>query len=223
MCLVSSSSYPHGPQTAGFVNCVFHWTISNQFDAKYHGCSDLFFKGNRTFWTLDFLRSIDKLSQCNPSLFPNFLRLPAFFSCKKWWLNLWFHLKTKYFFFRDFFKVTLFWCSTPFTALVVFWRTNLRPKNTLSRRSPCWCRKFVSGLQILETIWFYGDVYKSLSYCINFFQTWLKKNDKIHVFHIFLVILVEWLMWEWTFSSQVKVFGCNFLLLLYYWNVYNCN
>ena len=79
MCLVSSSSYPHGLQTAGFVNCVFHWTISNQFDAKYHGCSDLFFKGNRTFWTLDFLRSIDKLSQCNPILFPNFLRLPSFF------------------------------------------------------------------------------------------------------------------------------------------------
>ena len=84
--------------------------------------------------------------------FLSFCVIQPFFSCMKSWLISWLHLKTKYFFFRDLFKVTFFWRSTPFTALVVFSRIILRPNITLPCRSACWCRQHVSGLEILKKI-----------------------------------------------------------------------
>ena len=63
-----------------------------------------------------------------------FLSLPASFSCK-YWKKLRLLLKTIQSGFIIFFWLsTVFWCSTPFTAIVVFWRIIL----DLVKETDCW-------------------------------------------------------------------------------------
>ena len=46
--------------------------------------------------------------------------------------------------------LTVFWCSTSYTAIIVLWKTLVESVNALARWWPCACLKCVSGLRRLE-------------------------------------------------------------------------
>ena len=48
------------------------------------------------------------------------------------------------------FVLTAFWCSTPYTVIIVLWKMHVEPVNALARWWPWACLKCVSGLRRLE-------------------------------------------------------------------------
>ena len=70
------------------------------------------------------------------------------------------------------FVLTVFWCSTSYTVIVVLWKMLMEPVNALACVWPCACLKCVSGLRRLE---------KTLSFlrCIHVFDLVLKYGSDI--------------------------------------------
>ena len=48
------------------------------------------------------------------------------------------------------FVLTVFWCSTSYTVIVVLWKIIMEPVNAPARWWPCACLKYFSGLRRLE-------------------------------------------------------------------------
>ena len=69
------------------------------------------------------------------------------------------------------FALSIFWDSTSYTVLFVFWVKLMEPNNALARFWPCMCLKSVSGVQRIDKFWPFWDAYMSLPWCSNTVQT----------------------------------------------------
>ena len=69
-----------------------------------------------------------------------------------------------------FFMLTVCWCSTPFTAIVVLSKVIIEPFTGTSRRWVRWCRIFF-GWRNLERTWTFWVAIMSWTWCSNFFLT----------------------------------------------------
>ena len=117
--------------------------------------------------------------------------------------------------------LTLFWCSTLLSAIVVFWMLLMEPINATTRWLPWLCRKSVSGLRRLDKIWVYWDAYKFWAWCSNVVQTQMKgnwiqqsptfSNGEKNCF----------VKWSKFFRSLGQVLGWKFLVLRFYGNFRN--
>ena len=65
------------------------------------------------------------------------------------------------------FVLTVFWCSTSYTVLIVFWKMLMKPVNAPTRWWPCARLKFFSGLRRPEKNLIFWDAYMSLTWCSN--------------------------------------------------------
>ena len=85
--------------------------------------------------------------------------------------------------------LTVFWCSTSYTVINVFWMMLMEPVNSLACWWPCACLKCVSGLQSLE---------KTLNFlrCIHVFDLVLKygsdinEGNSLQLLFCFIVLIV---------------------------------
>ena len=71
------------------------------------------------------------------------------------------------------FVLTVFWYSTLYTVIVVFWKILMEPFNALARWWPCACLKCVSGLRSLE-------ITLKFLRCIHVFDLVLKYGSDIN-------------------------------------------
>ena len=62
------------------------------------------------------------------------------------------------------FVLNIFWDSTSYTVIIMFWMLLMERINALARWWPCACLKCVSGLQRLDKDWTFGDAYMSLTW-----------------------------------------------------------
>ena len=71
------------------------------------------------------------------------------------------------------FVLTVFWCSTSYTVIILLWKMLMEPVNALARWWPWACRKCVAGLRRLE---------KSLNFlrCIHVIDSVLKYGSDIN-------------------------------------------
>ena len=78
--------------------------------------------------------------------------------------------------------LTVFWCYTSYTVLIIFWKMLMAPVNALARWWHCACLKCVSGLRRLE---------KTLNFlrCINVFDLVLKYGSDINEGNWFQLLL----------------------------------
>ena len=60
------------------------------------------------------------------------------------------------------FVLTVFWCSTSYTVLIVFWMMLMEPVDAPARWWPCACLKCVSGLRRLKKPWTFSEMHKCL-------------------------------------------------------------
>ena len=67
--------------------------------------------------------------------------------------------------------VTVSWCSTLFSTLVIFWIFLMKPTYALARWGPCCCWKCISGLQELEKAWNFSNAFKTWTWSSDVVQT----------------------------------------------------
>ena len=104
------------------------------------------------------------------------------------------------------FVLTVFWCSTSYTVLIVFWMLLLEPVDALARWWPCAGLKCVPGLRRLEKTLNFWDAYMSLTWSSNMVQTKMKETG----FSFSLNSLCWWVelppLLEWVFFSCLPGF-----------------
>ena len=108
------------------------------------------------------------------------------------------------------FVLTVFWCSTSYTVIVVLWTKFMEPANAPARWSPCACMNCVSGLRRLE---------KTLNYlrCIHIFDLVLKYvSDKKEgnwlqlLFYFIVLVGIVACVFGMSFCSFVSCFRLKF-------------
>ena len=120
------------------------------------------------------------------------------------------------------FVLTVFWCSTSYTVIVVLWIILMEPVNAPARWWPCACLKCASGLRRLE---------KALNFfrCLHVVELVLKYGSDINegnwsqlLFHfIVLVGIVACVFGKSFFSAVFHVLDWIFLVLHFDRNVCN--
>ena len=116
------------------------------------------------------------------------------------------------------FVLTVFWCSTSNTPIVVPWKKLQKFVKDSAPHWPCTCPKCVSGLRRLEKTWTFSDVFMSLTWCSTFVLTELKESGCSFCFtSLFWGIQLHRLL-EWLFCV-VHVSRRNFLGFHFYGNI----
>ena len=117
--------------------------------------------------------------------------------------------------------LTVFWCSSSYTVLIVLWKMLMEPVTAPARWWPCACLKCVSGRQRLE---------KTLNFlrCIHVIDLVLKydwhKWRKLVTACLLLHCIVGYSclrFWNGSFSAAFQVLDWSFLVLHFYGNVCN--
>ena len=118
--------------------------------------------------------------------------------------------------------LTVFWCSTLYTVIVVLWKMLMEPANAPARWWPCVCLKCVSGLRRLE---------KTVNFlrCIHVIDLVLKYGSDINggnwlqLLFYFLVLMdiVASVIGMSFFSAVFQVLDWSFLVLHFDGNVCN--
>ena len=116
--------------------------------------------------------------------------------------------------------LTVFWCSTSYTVLVVLWSMLMEPVNAPALWWPCACLKCISGL---------GGLEKTLNFlrCIHVFDLVLKYGSDISegnwlqllFYFIFLIGIVVSVILRSFFSPAFQVLDGCFLVLHFDGNV----
>ena len=116
------------------------------------------------------------------------------------------------------FVLTVFWCSTSYTPIVVPWKML---QEIVKDAAPLWpCRYPIcgSGLRRIEETWTFSDAFMSLTWCSTFVLTELKESGCSFCFtSLFWGIQLHRLL-EWLFCV-VHVSRRNFLGLHFYGNI----
>ena len=120
------------------------------------------------------------------------------------------------------FVLTVFWCSTSYTVIVVLWNMLMEPVNALARWWPCACLNCVSGLERLEKI-------LNFLRCIHVFDLVLKYGSDINEGNwsqllfdfIFLIGIVVSVIVGSFFSPAFQVLDGSFLVFHFDGNVCN--
>ena len=120
------------------------------------------------------------------------------------------------------FLLTVFWCSTSYTVIIVLWKMLMEPVNAPTRWCPCACLKCISGLRILE---------KTLNFlrCIHVLDLVLKDGSDIKegnwlqlLFYFFVLMGISSSVIGMSFFSAVfQVLDWSFLVLHFDGNVCN--
>ena len=120
------------------------------------------------------------------------------------------------------FVLTVFWCSTSYTVLIVLWKLLMEPVNAPARWWHCACLKCVSGLRRLE---------KTLNFlrCMHVIDLVRKNGSDIKernliqlLFHfIVLMGIVASVIGMSFFSAAFQVLDWTFLVFHFYGNVCN--
>ena len=120
------------------------------------------------------------------------------------------------------FVLTVFWCSTSYTVLIVLWKMLMQPVNAPARWLPCARLKCISSPRILE---------KTLNFliCIHVFDLVLKYGSDINegnwlqlpFYFIVLMGIVTAVIGIRFFSAVFHVLDWSFLLLYFDGNVCN--
>ena len=119
------------------------------------------------------------------------------------------------------FVLTVFWCSTSYTVIIVLWKMLMEPVTAPARWWPCACLKCVSGLRRLE---------KTLKFlrCIYVIELVLKcgwhKWRKLVTASLLLNCIDGYSClryWSEFFSAVFQVLDWSFLVLHFYGNVCN--
>ena len=120
------------------------------------------------------------------------------------------------------FVLTVFWCSTSYTVIIVLWKMLMEPVDAPTCWWPCTCLKCVSGLGRLE---------KTLSFlrCIYVIDLVLKYGSDINegnltqllFYFIVLMGIVASVMGMSFFLAVFQVLDRSFLVLHFYGNVCN--
>ena len=74
------------------------------------------------------------------------------------------------------FVLTVFWCSTSYTPIVVPWKTLQEIVKYSAPRWPCTCPNCVSGLRRLDETWTFSEAFMSLTWCSKFVLTELRES-----------------------------------------------
>ena len=74
------------------------------------------------------------------------------------------------------FVLTVFWCSTSYTPIVVPWKMLQEIVKKSAPRWPGTCPKCLSGLRRLEETWTFSEAFLSLTWCSKFVLTELKES-----------------------------------------------
>ena len=108
------------------------------------------------------------------------------------------------------FVLTVFWCSTSYTVIIVLWKMLMEPVNAHARWWPCACLKFVFGLRRLEKI-------MSFLRCIHINDLVLKYGSNINegnwlqlLFYFIVLIGMVASVSGIQFFSYVSGFGSKF-------------
>ena len=120
------------------------------------------------------------------------------------------------------FVLTVFWCTTSYTVIVVLWKMLREPVNALGLWWPCACLKCVSGLRRLE---------KTLDFlrCIHIIDLVLKYGSDINegnwlqllFYFIVLIGILAFVIGMSFFSAVIQVLDGSFLVLHFDGNVCN--
>ena len=120
------------------------------------------------------------------------------------------------------FALTVFWCTTSYTVIFVFWKMLMEPVNALAHRWSCACLKCVFGLRRLE---------KFLNFlrCIHVFDLVLKYGSDINegnwlqlLFYFFVLVgIVASVIGMSFFSAVFHVLDWSCLVLHFDGNVCN--
>ena len=110
--------------------------------------------------------------------------------------------------------LTVFWCSTSYTVLIVLWKMFKEPVNAHAHRWPCACLICVSGLRRLERNFIFLR-------CIHVFDLVLKYGSDINegnwlqLLFYFLVLMgmVASVIGKSFFPAVFQVLGWSFLVL----------
>ena len=115
----------------------------------------------------------------------------------------------------------VFWLSTPFTAMVVFFIIIMEPSIAPARWWPFWCLKCSSGLRRQDKIWVFWVSYNCSTSCSNIVRRqirWVGYTPLLlHCVGEKSCIVT----WNKCFSSLSQVSGWSFLVLHFQWNVCN--
>ena len=131
---------------------------------------------------------------------------------KRWW-NCSLIASENHLFRSMFFsRLTLFWCSTLFTAVIDFSMTTLvEPIRKDGRCWPCWCQNCLSGLPRLEKKWNLGEMHTSLGQCPQLlFRHKGKKLDTLLFFFDVLAKITARLVGMSFFPNLRQVFLLGF-------------
>ena len=120
------------------------------------------------------------------------------------------------------FVLTVFWCTTSYTVIFVFWKMLMDAVNAPAHRWPCACLKCVSGLRRLEN-------FLNFLRCIHVFDLVRKYGSDINegnwlqllFYFIVLIGIVASVIGMSFFSAVFQVSVWSFLVLNFNGNVCN--
>ena len=110
--------------------------------------------------------------------------------------------------------LTVFWCSTSYTVIIVLWKMLMEPVNAPARWWPCACLKCVSGLRRLENPWTFWDTF--MSDLVLKYGSDINEGNWLQLFFNFIVLIgtvasfVGMSLFHLWVTFQVEVFSyCN--------------
>ena len=127
------------------------------------------------------------------------------------------YLKINFSFLKvSFSMLTVFWCSTPLTALVIF----LKDKNGNHQCTYSLVDLLVTEMYFwsvkIRKFWFFVDAYNSWIGCSNVVQTWKTKLDTPLFFYNVLVNVFAWHIGKSLFLIVWDDFWSVFYMFLYF-------
>ena len=133
---------------------------------------------------------------------------------------LWLLLKTKVCF--PSFVFTVFWCSTSYTVIIVFWMMLMKLVDAPARWWPCACLTYVSGLRRLERNFIFFEMN---TYLWPGAQIWFRHKWRKLVTASLLLHCIDWYgclrYWNEFCSAVFRVLDWIFLVLHFDGNVFN--
>ena len=109
--------------------------------------------------------------------------------------------------FHSLFMLTLIWCSTPFTAIVVLWKTLFELVHALARWWSWEGLKSVCGLWSGDKI-FFSEAYLSLTWCSNEKEgSWLQLHFDFYVLMNIVAFFIGMSSFPVIFRFLLEVFS----------------
>ena len=118
------------------------------------------------------------------------------------------------------FVLTVFWCSTSCTEIIVLWKMLMEPVNAPARWWPCACLKCVSGRRRVENKLFEMHTCHRPGAQLWFRHKWRKLVTASLLLHC-IVGYSCLRYWNEFFSAVFQVLDWSFLVLHFYGNVCN--